>query len=145
MPFIEIYTRDACLYCARAKALLEAKGLEYEENGVTGDWATDQEIIDRAGRRSVPQIFIDGLHIGGSDELAAITASGELDLITREVASDHANGAKGLSDYRSLMLESETAGYRARLRTAALEILGDSGAANSNNGDEEQWPAPGFE
>ena len=122
MPFIEIYTRDACLYCARAKALLEAKGLEYDEIDVTGNWATEQEIIDRTSRRSVPQIFVDGLHVGGSDELAAITASGELDLITREVASAHGNGAKGLSDYRMLTLESEVAGHRARLHAAALEI-----------------------
>ena len=122
MPFIEIYTRDACLYCARAKAILEAKGLEYEEIDVTGNWTTEQEVIDRTSRRSVPQIFIDGLHVGGSDELAAITASGELDLVTKEVASANANGMKGLSDGRILMLESETAGYRASLRAAALEI-----------------------
>ena len=68
-----------------------------------------------------------------------------IEIFTKEVASTHANGANGLSDYRMLMLESETAGYRASLRTAPLEILGDSGAANLNNVDEEQWPARVFE
>jgi len=68
-----------------------------------------------------------------------------IEIFTREVALTHANGADGLSDYRTLMLESETAGYRASLRTAALEILGASGAATLDHLDEEQWPAPGFE
>ena len=68
-----------------------------------------------------------------------------IEIYTREVASAHANGAKGLSDYRMLMLESKTAGFRASLRTAPLEILGDSGAATLDHLDEEQWPAPGFE
>ena len=81
MAHIEIYTKDWCGYCHRAKALLSAKGLTFEEVDVTRGGECEQEMVRRAKRRSVPQIFIDGVHIGGSDDLAALQASGELDRI----------------------------------------------------------------
>ena len=81
MAHIEIYTKDWCGYCHRAKALLSAKGLTFEEVDVTRGGEREQEMVRRAKRRSVPQIFIDGVHIGGSDDLAALQASGELDRI----------------------------------------------------------------
>ena len=84
MVFIEIYTETLCPHSARAKALLQAKGLDYEEINVTDNWLNEQEIRDRTGCSSVPQVFIDGLHVGGSKGLAAINASGELDLMTTE-------------------------------------------------------------
>lgn len=80
MAKIEIYTKFLCPYCTRAKALFDRKGAEYEEIDVTMDRAGFDTMVDRArGGRTVPQIFIDGKHIGGSDDLAALDARGGLD------------------------------------------------------------------
>jgi len=80
MAKIEIYTKAFCPYCYRAKALLDGKGAEYEEIDLTMGGPRRAEMIDRAhGRTTVPQIFIDGKHIGGSDDLAALDRRGGLD------------------------------------------------------------------
>lgn len=80
MPLVEIYTQDWCPYCARAKQLLERKGVAYTEIDAPGGSAARAEAGRRSGgRTSVPQIFIDGRHIGGSDDLAALERAGELD------------------------------------------------------------------
>ena len=82
MAKIEIYTKAFCGYCARAKALLDRKGVDFQEIDVTMDRAGFDAMVDRAhGRRTVPQIFIDGKHIGGSDDLAELEAKGELDAL----------------------------------------------------------------
>ncbi|MFN0044314.1 MAG: glutaredoxin 3 [Alphaproteobacteria bacterium] len=80
MAHVQIYTTMMCPYCHRAKALLEDKGVAFEEIDVTYDPKTRETMTARAGgRRTVPQIFIDGRAVGGSDELAALEESGELD------------------------------------------------------------------
>ena len=80
MPKIEVFTKIFCPYCSRAKALLDSKGADYEEIDLTMDRAGFDAMVARAGgRRTVPQIFIDGKHIGGSDDLAALDARGGLD------------------------------------------------------------------
>lgn len=79
MSHVEIYTKDWCSFCARAKALLQSKGVEYAEIDVTNDVTREAEMVDRAKRRSVPQIFINNVHVGGSDDLAALASRGELD------------------------------------------------------------------
>lgn len=80
MAKIEIYTKAFCGFCARAKALLDRKGADFQEIDVTMDRAGFEAMVERAGgRRTVPQIFIDGKHIGGSDDLAALDARGGLD------------------------------------------------------------------
>lgn len=82
MAKIEIYTKAFCGYCARAKALLERKGAGFQEIDVTMDRAGFETMVERAkGGRTVPQIFIDGRHVGGSDDLAALEAKGELDAL----------------------------------------------------------------
>ncbi len=82
MATIEVYTKFLCPYCTRAKALLDSKGADYREIDVSMDRAGFDAMIERAqGRRTVPQIFIDGRHIGGSDDLAALDARGELDAL----------------------------------------------------------------
>lgn len=78
MTNIEIYTTAWCPYCARAKDLLDSKGLQYQEIGIQNDRGLAQVMVERAGRTSVPQIFIGGEHIGGSDDLWAAERSGEL-------------------------------------------------------------------
>lgn len=78
MSRIEIYTKSWCPYCARARALLDARGLTYEITDVTTDAAREREMRTRAGRRTVPQVFIDDRHVGGFDDLAALDAAGGL-------------------------------------------------------------------
>jgi glutaredoxin 3 len=82
MPNVEIYTQPWCPYCVRAKALLDRKGVSYTEIEAPHGTPERAESIRRAGgRTSVPQIFIDGAHIGGSDELAALDRAGKLDAL----------------------------------------------------------------
>lgn len=80
MAKVEIYTKGYCPYCARALALLRSKGVAIEEYEISMDVPKRAEMIERAnGRTTVPQIFIDGRHIGGSDDLAALDDKGGLD------------------------------------------------------------------
>jgi glutaredoxin 3 len=79
MAKIEIYTTPFCGYCARAKGLLDKKGAAYEEMDVMMDENKRAEMRQRSKRATVPQIFINGEHIGGSDELAALEQAGKLD------------------------------------------------------------------
>jgi glutaredoxin 3 len=81
MNDIVIYAKHYCPYCARAKSLLRNKGVEFKEIEVAFAPDLQAENIARSGRRTVPQIFIDGRHIGGYDDLAALNRSGQLDLI----------------------------------------------------------------
>lgn len=84
MAKVEIYTKWSCPYCLRAKRLLDGKGVSYEEYDITMGGPQRVEMIQRAnGRITVPQIFIDGKHIGGSDDLAALDARGGLDPLLR--------------------------------------------------------------
>ena len=79
MAKIEIYTTPFCGYCARAKSLLDDKGASYDEMDVMMDDKKRSEMRERSRRSTVPQIFINGQHIGGSDELAALEQAGKLD------------------------------------------------------------------
>ena len=79
MPRIEIYTPPWCPDCVAAQRLLEKKGAPYEETDVSRDLALRAAMTQRAGRRTVPQIFIGGRHIGGSDDLHALDRAGKLD------------------------------------------------------------------
>ena len=81
MAKIEIYTTPFCGYCARAKGLLDSKGAAYDETDVMMDDKKRIEMRERARRSTVPQIFINGQHIGGSDELAALEQAGKLDVL----------------------------------------------------------------
>lgn len=87
MPKIEIFTSMLCGYCHRAKQLLKSKGAEFEETDVLMNPSARQAMTERAGgRSSVPQIFIDGRHIGGCDDLYALDARGELDSLLKRSA-----------------------------------------------------------
>lgn len=82
MAKVEIYTKAFCPYCTRAIALLNSKGAAFEEYDLTMGGPKRAEMIDRSGgRTTVPQVFIDGKHIGGSDDLAALDARGGLDAL----------------------------------------------------------------
>jgi glutaredoxin 3 len=80
MAKVEIYTKIWCPYCTRAKRLLGDKGVAFEEYDISMGGPQRAEMIQRAnGGSTVPQIFIDGRHIGGSDDLAALDRAGRLD------------------------------------------------------------------
>lgn len=80
MPKVEIYTKFLCPYCTRAARLLSSKGVNFEEIDITLGGPRRVEMIRRAnGRTTVPQIFINDQHVGGSDDLAALEAAGKLD------------------------------------------------------------------
>ncbi|HEX7368749.1 MAG TPA: glutaredoxin 3 [Rhodanobacteraceae bacterium] len=85
MPDIEIYSTAICPYCTAAKKLLDSKGLSWRELRIDTDPAARREMLARVpGARTVPQIFINGVHVGGFDQLAEAERSGRLDDILRE-------------------------------------------------------------
>jgi glutaredoxin 3 len=79
MRRIEMYTTRWCGYCVRAKALLDTKGLDYDEHAVDEDPAFRAKLLELTGNWTVPQILIDGRPIGGYSELRRLEADGRLD------------------------------------------------------------------
>lgn len=73
-----IYTKQRCDYCVKAKALLDERGIEYKSIDCTFSTPMTEEMIQRSGQRTFPQIFLDGVHIGGCDDLFAIDKTGAL-------------------------------------------------------------------
>ena len=76
---IILYTKDHCTFCKNAKALLTAKGVTFTDIEITGDEALMAQMVEKSGRRTVPQIFIGDTHVGGGADLAALEAAGGLD------------------------------------------------------------------
>ena len=77
---VEVYTTEYCPFCVRAKALLKSKGVQFAEIDVTEDAALRQKMVELSGgRRTVPEIFINGKIVGGFEELKALDDAGELD------------------------------------------------------------------
>ncbi len=79
MPKVEIYLTPYCPYCSRAAMLLQRKGVVFSELRVDIDPPLRQKMEELSGRTSVPQIFINDLHVGGCDDLYALEAEGKLD------------------------------------------------------------------
>ena len=80
MPVVEIYVKTTCPYCWRAKHLLDSKGVDYKEIVIDFGGPDRQTMIQRAnGRSTVPQVFVDGKHVGGCDDLMALERAGRLD------------------------------------------------------------------
>jgi glutaredoxin 3 len=80
MARVEIYTKIFCGYCSSAKRLLDGKGVAFEEYDISLGGPKRAEMLQRAhGRTTVPQIFIDGVHVGGCDDLHALDDAGKLD------------------------------------------------------------------
>ena len=92
MTRIVLYTTPFCGYCRAAKRLLGDKGLDFDEIDVAFDDGNRAEMIQRAGgRRTVPQIFIHGRHLGGHYELAALEREGKLDALVANIPGAHAD------------------------------------------------------
>ena len=94
MPLIEIYTKPLCPFCIRAKRLFKQKGFEVTEIDIWLSSSRKKEMLERSdGRWTVPQIFIDGRGIGGSDDLVALDRAGGLDpLLSSALSAAPANG-----------------------------------------------------
>ena len=142
MKRIEVYSKDWCPFCDRAKALLDARKLDYVVIDVTEDPALEAEMRERANRRTVPQIFIDGEHIGGYDDLAALAARGGLETSDAPTTGEAAEP----SHHRLLIIGSGPAGYtaalygaRANLKPALITGLAQGGQLMTTT-DVENWP-----
>ncbi|CAA9523338.1 MAG: Glutaredoxin 3 (Grx3) [uncultured Sphingomonas sp.] len=81
MPRVEIYSKTTCPYCVRAEHLLQQKGVAPEIYNIDAGGPKRDEMIERSGRMTVPQIFIDGRHVGGCDDLYALERAGKLDTL----------------------------------------------------------------
>lgn len=88
MPKVVMYSTGSCPYCTRARRLLDAKGVQYTEFRVDLEPHYRPEMEARSKRFTVPQIFIDDLHVGGFDDLSALDVDGELDTLLRLSRSD---------------------------------------------------------
>ncbi len=84
MKPVTVYSTRVCPYCMLAKRLLGSKGVSYNEIMVDSDDQLRAEMMQRSGRRTVPQIFIGDRHVGGFDDLAALDRAGQLDPLLRE-------------------------------------------------------------
>jgi thioredoxin reductase (NADPH) len=117
MPAIEMYTRAWCPYCDMAKRLLRGKGQEWTEIDIEAEPGRAEEMIERSGRRTVPQIFIGDRHVGGFDDLAALEDEGRLDgLLGR------ARGRSEVEHRRVVIVGSGPAGYTAAVYAARAEL-----------------------
>ncbi len=87
MKEVEIYTKSYCPYCHRAKDFLRARGIAFKEIDVTHDRETERQMRARSSRRTVPQIFIGGLGIGGHDDLIRLDRRGELGQLLAGIAT----------------------------------------------------------
>ncbi len=87
MPKIKVYSGNLCPYCTMAKKLLERKGLQYEEINVDSQPGLRQELMIKTKRRTIPQIFIGDVHVGGFDDLYALEQSGKLDELIQTVTA----------------------------------------------------------
>lgn len=81
MANVTIYSSDYCPFCIRAKQLLTSKNVAFDEINVDGERERRQEMMEKSGRHTVPQIWIDELHVGGCDELFALEREQKLDTL----------------------------------------------------------------
>lgn len=142
---VEIYTKDYCPYCRRAKDLLSRKGVKYRECDITQDRQGQIEMQKRSGRKTVPQIFVDGKHIGDCDEIHALDAQGKLDAVLGiERKEQKMSSSDSLWDV--IIVGSGPAGYtaaiyasRANLKTLLIAGV-ETGGQLMTTTDVENYP-----
>jgi thioredoxin reductase (NADPH) len=119
---IVMYSKSVCPFCTMAKQLLQSKGVEWQEINIETEAGRRDEMIERSGRMTVPQIFIGDSHVGGFDELAALEEAGELDpLLGREGQREAKHGEES-EHRRVIVVGSGPAGYTAAIYTARAEL-----------------------
>lgn len=119
MPAITIYSKSTCPYCDRAKALLARKGQSWTEIDIEETPARRDEMIERTGRRTVPQIYIGDRHVGGSDDLQALEESGELDTLLGLAPSTKATTVQRV---KLVIVGSGPAGYTAAIYAGRADL-----------------------
>ncbi|WP_227134302.1 glutaredoxin 3 [Halorubellus salinus] len=144
-PHVEVYTKENCGYCDKAKALLDEKGVEYEEINVTGDEDAFEEMVERAnGRQTAPEVFIDDELIGGWDDTSALDQEGKLD---EKLGIACADGGEDVVEHRQMVIAGtgiaglSAAIYAARSNNDPLVIEGDEpGGQLTLTTDVENYP-----
>ncbi|AFZ74804.1 glutaredoxin 3 [Natronobacterium gregoryi] len=127
-PRVEIYTKEDCPYCDKAKDLFDSKGVEYEEYNMTGDEELFEEMVERAGgRKTAPEVFVDDELIGGWDDTSKLDETGELD----EKLGLVTDGGDEIVEHRPLVIAGTgiagltAAVYAGRANNDPLVIEGD--------------------
>jgi len=139
MPAIEIYSKDWCPYCKKAKALFKSKGLDYTEIDITSNLERQEEMIRRSGRRTVPQIFVNGEAVGGYDDLAILNDKGALDQLLG------VTGVEIKKVYDVVVVGGGPAGmsaamYAARKNLQTLIVAGDIGGQLGTTNEVGNYP-----
>jgi thioredoxin reductase (NADPH) len=119
---IVIYTKDTCPYCAAAKKLLKSKGVEWTEINIATEPGRRDEMIERSGRMTVPQIFIGETHVGGFDDLAALESAGKLDALLGRSGKPAEKTGVEAEHHRVIIVGSGPAGYTAAIYAARAEL-----------------------
>jgi thioredoxin reductase (NADPH) len=119
---IVIYTKSSCPYCVMAKQLLESKGVEWTEIDIESEAGRRDEMIQRSGQMTVPQIFVGETHVGGFDDLSAMEGAGELDSLLGRSRGEAEKGAEVAEHRRVIIVGSGPAGYTAAIYAARAEL-----------------------